>query len=274
VSRFLNGKYDSEELKDRIAAHLNVSLKDQGVKAKSAEIKKPAFFENRDAANIVGLCSSCQEYSGLGALVGKSGFGKTFTLKHYAKLPKVAYVVCDDAMTSKDLLAAIERSIGLPTGSGTNSMRTTKICEFFDVNRNYLLIIDEADKLLGKYTQKKMEILRGIFDQTSVGMVVAGEEQLESMLKSYLPRFANRIEFYFKMSGLSADEVRKYLDNLPLDFEDDVTHEFIRRATNSKNGCFRLFDRTLNNILRVLSGNTSTSVTMKVLDKASEMMML
>ncbi len=272
VSQFLNGKYESKsgDIRERIAAHLNISRSNP----KPVIIKKPAFFESRDAANIIGICNSCQKYNGLGAIIGKSGFGKTFTLEYYGKLPKVAYVVCTDAMNSKDLLATIERSVGLPIGAGTNAMRANKICEFFDINRGYLLIIDEADKLLGKYTQKKMEILRGIFDGSKVGMIVAGEEQLESMIKAYIPRFANRIEFYFRMKGITADEIREYLDSLGLEFTEEVIQEIIRRGTSPRTGCFRLFDRTLNNILRILDGDVSKPVAVQVLDKASEMMML
>jgi len=275
VSQFLNGKYESKsgDIRERIAAHLNITQNNSSI-LKPVEIKKPSFFESRDAANIIGVCNSCQKYSGLGAIVGKSGFGKTFTLEYYGKLPKVAYVVCNDAMNSKDLLAKIERSIGLPIGTGTNDMRANKICEFFDINRGYLLIIDEADKLLGKYTQKKMEILRGIFDGAKVGMIVAGEEQLESLIKSYIPRFANRIEFYYKMKGLTAEEIREYLGSLGPEFSEDVIQEIIRRGTNLRTGCFRLFDRTLNNILRILDGDASKPVALQVLDKASEMMML
>ena len=40
------------------------------------------------------------------------------------------------------------------------SRRVHGIRDFFNTNKGYLLIIDEADKLVSKYTQKKMEILR------------------------------------------------------------------------------------------------------------------
>ena len=68
--------------------------------------------------------------------------------------------------------------------------------------------IDEADKLINKYTQKKMEILRGIFDQSNVGIVIAGEPRLETELKGNLARFANRMDFYYKLKGLSKGETR------------------------------------------------------------------
>lgn len=46
------------------------------------------------------MCQSCQEYIGLGIVIGRSGYGKTHTLKEYAKLPRVAYIECDDTMTT------------------------------------------------------------------------------------------------------------------------------------------------------------------------------
>ena len=99
----------------------------------------------------------------LGIIVGKSGQGKTHALKKYAELPRVAYIECDDTMACRDLVEAIENGIGLPKGyGGTIWSRVNRIREFFNTNEGFLLIIDEADKLINKYTQKKMEILRGI----------------------------------------------------------------------------------------------------------------
>ena len=80
--------------------------------------------------------------------------------------------------------------------------------DFFNANEGYLLIIDEADKLINKYTQKKMEIIRGIFDQSDVGIVIAGEPRLEAEIKGNLARFANRMDFYYKLKGLSPQEVK------------------------------------------------------------------
>ena len=81
-------------------------------------------------------------------------------------------------MSSRDLVEAIEKSLGIPSGYGTIWRRVNGIRDFFNTNKGYLLIIDEADKLVSKYTQKKMEILRAIFDQSDVGLVIAGEPKL------------------------------------------------------------------------------------------------
>ncbi|MEB9897231.1 ATP-binding protein, partial [Bacillus cereus] len=225
---------------------------------------------------IIGACQSCQSFTGLGIVVGKSGYGKTHTLKYYARSPKVAYIECDDTMAQRDLVKAIERALGLPVGYGTIWERVNGIREFFNCNPGYLLIIDEADKLVSKYSQKKMEILRAIFDQSDVGMIIAGEPKLEAQIKGYISRFANRVDFYVSLKGLSANEVRSYLQNF--NFEENAIQEMIVRATNNKNGCFRLLDRTLNNILRILNMHGSAEgaplITVDIIAKASNMMML
>jgi hypothetical protein len=50
--------------------------------------------------------------------------------------------------------------------------------------------------------------------------------------------------------------------------------EFLSRARNPQTGCFRLLDRTLNNVIRILRDSGQTKVTTKVISQASSMMML
>ena len=175
-------------------------------------------------------------------------------------------------MSSRDLVEAIERSLGLPTGYGTIWRRVNGIREFFNTNRGYLLIIDEADKLVSKHTQKKMEILRAIFDQSDVGLVIAGEPRLEAQIKTYLARMANRVDFYASLRGLSPSEVESYL----ADFEitEDAMVELMARACNMQTGCFRLLARTISNVRRILGDQGEATVTMKIIEQASSMMML
>lgn len=154
----------------------------------------------------------------------------------------------------------------MPKGSGgTIWSRVNRIRDFFNANEGYLLIIDEADKLINKYTQKKMEIIRGIFDQSEVGIVIAGEPRLEAEIKGSLARFANRMDFYYKLKGLSQQEVKDYLEGY--DVDDAAMMEFISRATNTQTGCFRLLDRTLNNVIRILKESGQTQVTMKIVNQ-------
>lgn len=280
ISRYLGGKYDSDasELEARLEEYLRNKTGDAGEVSAAAPNnvikfeKRKGFFESRDSKNVIGVCSSCQEDMGLGIVVGKSGYGKTHALKYYSKMPRVAYIECDDTMSSRDLVEAIERALGIPQSYGTIWKRVNGIREFFNVNHGYLLIIDEADKLISKYTQKKMEILRAIFDQSDVGMVIAGEPKLESQIKSYLTRFANRVDFYASLKGLTPQEVENYLKGYNI--EQDAMNELISRACNNQTGCFRLLDRTLNNVIRIMNEGGQDTITLKVIAQASNMMML
>ena len=176
-------------------------------------------------------------------------------------------------MGSRDLIEEIEGCLGMAKASGgTIHKRVSRIRELLNVNSGYLLIIDEADKLMNKYTTAKMEILRGIFDQAEVGLVIAGEPKLETDLKPALARFANRVDFYYKLHGLDAAELGRYLEGW--DLAEEAAAELANRAFQSRNSCFRLLDRTLNNVLRVLKEKGETKVTLEIVREASGMMML
>lgn len=289
LSQYLNGKYNSDKtgIEKKIMEFLEKAggLPEQKQKAEQSAQDAPVnpgivplrekirYFESRDFSQTIGVCQACQENMGLGIIVGKSGQGKTHALKKYAQLPRVAYIECDDTMACRDLVEAIENGVGLPRGyGGTIWSRVNRIREFFNTNNGFLLIIDEADKLINKYTQKKMEILRGIFDQSDVGIVIAGEPRLESELKGNLARFANRMDFYYKLRGLSKNEVMDYLEGYEVD--DAAMAEMISRAMNPQSGCFRLLDRTLNNVLRILKARGEQRITLKIVSEASSMMML
>ncbi|MBO3281001.1 AAA family ATPase [Intestinimonas butyriciproducens] len=278
VSRYLAGKYDADatELEAKLTAYLDTLGDVPEVEAAALAMGKGSgkrsFYESQDARNVLGVCQSSQEFLGMGIVVGRSGYGKTHALKQYARLPRVAYVECDDTMSARDLVEAIERTLGLPSGYGTIWKRVNGIRDFFNTNRGYLLIIDEADKLVSKYTQKKMEILRAIFDQSDVGLVIAGEPKLEAAIKTYLARMANRVDFYASLRGLSEQEVAEYLHDY--DIAPDALEELQARARNRQTGCFRLLDRTLSNVRRILAANGGGTITLKVIQQASGMMML
>lgn len=283
VSQYLNGKYTSDAtgLEEKLRGWLIEADEYLYGKAQPEAInaisnkgvrKKIEYFESKDYVNTIGVCTACQENMGLGIIVGKSGYGKTHSLKKYSKLPRVVYVECNETMNCKDIVRKIEREIGIPRTYGSIDERLEHIIEFFNINQGYLLIVDEADKLITKYTQKKIEILRYIADGADVGIVIAGEPCLESAIKAYDNRFANRMDFYYKLKGLTKAEVEAYFEGY--DVEDAAMSELAVRACNSQSGCFRLLDRTLNNVIRILKENGDTKITMNVINQASNMMML
>ncbi|MCM1120087.1 MAG: AAA family ATPase [bacterium] len=281
LSQYMGGKYASDptEIEKKIREFLEqtggaLSSPDGGAKGGAVVPlrKKVQYFESRDYVQTIGVCSSCQSNVALGIIVARSGFGKTHALKKYATMPRVVYIEGNETMNCKDIVRRIEGKIGMQRSYGSIDERTEKIIDFFNINEGYLIIMDEADKLINKYTQKKIELLRNITDGARVGLVLAGEPVLESLLRTYDNRFANRMDFFYKLGGLSKGEVADYLEGY--DIDEAAMGEMVSRATNTQSGCFRLLDRTLNNVLRILKQKGESRITLKVVSEASSMMML
>lgn len=275
VSQYFNGAYSEltqgtvDKIEDALSMLMGTPEDSEVVPSMEKWTKnRTTICETSDSVGIIAVCQSCQDYMGLGIIVGRSGFGKTFTLKYYAKSPKVAYVECNESMNARDLIKAIEKTLALPHITGSIDDRLDNIKDFFNSNAGYLLVIDEADKLITKYTQKKAEILRNIYDQSDVGLILAGEPALEKMVRQYIPRMANRIDFFYELEGLRKEEVQRYITGY--EFEEEAETEIVRRAINEKNGCFRLLDRTFKNVIRVSNGK----ITLDTVRQASSMMLI
>lgn len=74
------------------------------------------------------------------------------------------------------------------------------------------------------------------------------------------------------MAGLAYVSLGRYLEGW--DLAEEAAAELANRAFQSRNSCFRLLDRTLNNVLRVLKEKGETKVTLEIVREASGMMML
>jgi DNA transposition AAA+ family ATPase len=273
VSQYMAGKYEgnTETLETKLQEYLEA--REGAGQQKRQVMESQPFFHSADALVIYGVCGSCQEDRQFGVIVGKSGYGKTYTLKQYAaSRPQVAYVECDDTMGLRDLVEAIEDALGIPNGYESVWKRVKGIRDYFNGNKGYLLIIDEADKLISQHTQKKMEVLRAIFDQASVGIVIAGEPKLEALIRNHLERLANRVDCFTSLAGLSSEEVEQYL--IGYTFTEEAMAEMKRRAGSGRRGCFRLIDRTMENLAKIADLQDGQVITLEMIQTASGMMMM
>lgn len=240
----------------------------------TAPFHKRENFVTTDFKGVTAVCTMCQEMHRLGLVFGKTGFGKTYALRNYAKLPRVAYIECNDMMNGKDIMRRLEHAVGMPKGTGSVDERMENLTSFLLANKGYLLIIDEADKLLNKYTTQKIEMFRTITDATngSTGVVFAGEPALKVKLESYDMRLANRMGNEYELKGLTRHEVERYFEGCEV--EEEAFEELCRRAYNKRTGCFRLLDRTLDNVMHILKITGKNILTYDVLKEASNMMVL
>lgn len=138
-----------------------------------------------------------------------------------------------------------------------------------------LLVIDEADRL----KEAGLEQVRNIFDIGGIGMVLIGMPGLEKRLARY-PQLYSRIGFVHEFRPLAAAEIRQLLDeqrwrppgvhlaNQPLAPE---TVAAIIRITG---GNFRLLNRLLTQMERILEINALQDVTKAVVEAARESLVI
>jgi DNA transposition AAA+ family ATPase len=137
-----------------------------------------------------------------------------------------------------------------------------------------LLIIDEADRL----KVSRLEQVRDIFDRGGIALVLIGMPGIEKRLARY-PQFYSRIDFVHEFRPLAAMEVRKLLDGhwappgvcLPQQPLDAETVAAIIRITG---GNFRLLNRLLTQMERILEINSLPVVTKAAVEAARESLVI
>jgi len=137
-----------------------------------------------------------------------------------------------------------------------------------------LIIIDEADRL----RMASLEQVRAIFDAGEIGVILIGMPGLEKKLARY-PQFYSRIGFVHEFRPLAAQEIRQLLDqrwvrpgvHLPTRPLDPETVAAIIRITG---GNFRLLNRLLTQMERILEINALQQVTKTVVEAARESLVI
>lgn len=137
-----------------------------------------------------------------------------------------------------------------------------------------LLVIDEADRL----KMAGLEQVRDIFDDGGIGLVLIGMPGLEKRLARY-PQFYSRIGFVHEFRPLAVTETRRLLEQrwtppgvrLP---DQDLETETAAAIIRITGGNFRLLDRLLTQVERILEINALQSVTKAVVEAARESLVI
>jgi len=123
-----------------------------------------------------------------------------------------------------------------------------------------------------------LEQVRAIFDAAEIGVILIGMPGLEKRLARY-PQFYSRIGFVHEFHPLGAPEIRQLLEQrctppgvhlpaLPLD------QETVSAIIRIIGGNFRLLNRLLTQIERILEVNSLREVTKTVVEVARESLVI
>ncbi len=137
-----------------------------------------------------------------------------------------------------------------------------------------LILVDEADRL----RMASLEQVRAIFDAGEVGLILIGMPGLEKRLARY-PQFYSRIGFVHEFRPLAAKEIHQMLDQLwaPPDVhlpQQQLDPETVAAIIRITGGNFRLLNRLLTQIERILEINALQEVNKAVVEAARESLVI
>lgn len=138
-----------------------------------------------------------------------------------------------------------------------------------------LIIVDEADRL----KLQSLEQLRDTFDRSGVGLVLLGMPGMEKRLSRY-PQLYSRVGFVHEFKPLSQEEMIFILEHkwselgLNLKADDFMNVEAIPAVARITQGNFRLLQRLLAHIERLLAINGFKLVSKELVEVARESLVI
>ncbi|GEO93751.1 ATP-binding protein [Kocuria flava] len=263
----------------------------------------PAFLPTREHRRFTEFADTVRAHRYIGVCWGPPGVGKTLSARHYAGAPEWEQWQRDlgeDRGPGPIPERVLQARTALWTPTVNASPRQVdqalpRSCQQISYAIDYhrhgrvdpfvhpesrssglteLLIIDEADRL--KTTG--LEQVRDYYDRHTIGMILIGMPGIDKRLGRY-PQLYSRVGFAHEYRQLTPEELtavlvrRWHTDGLAGDdeFTQTVAVATIARITG---GNFRLVDRLLTQIRRILEINHLATVTPEVVEAARDALLI
>lgn len=256
------------------------------------------FIETKEYRRFAEFCDACRRYRYIGLCYGPPGVGKTLSARHYARWDALAPVLrAHRLLTPAPTMPAIadcRAVVYTPTPTVTPKQLAEEVrglrWELADAveaamhpdeerplsahatsDQVELVLVDEVDRL----KMQALEQLRDLYDRGRFGVVLIGMPGIEKRLARYAQLYS-RVGFVHPYRPLSAEELQFILGRLwqqlglPLDREDFTDAEAVAAIIRITGGNFRLLQRLLTQMERILRINELRTVTKEVVAAARE----
>jgi DNA transposition AAA+ family ATPase len=267
----------------------------------SPYLQRP-FVVTQEHERFAEFCDACRQDRYIGLCYGYAGVGKTWSARHYARwdlvephlhrpfTPGMLAPALGDCYTlfytplPVNSPGRIQKHIDV-IGHRLSTLieevrRATEPAGPLQsmwplVDHVELLIVDETDWL----KMLALEQVRAIYDQQHIGVVLIGMPGIEKRLARY-PQLYSRVGFVHHFKAMSQTAIRLLLNDpwsqaivglARPDFADEEALSAIIRITG---GNFRLLERLLSQIARILLINKRDCVTKDVVEVARQALVI
>ena len=271
----------------------------------SATDTRDRFLTTKEYKRFAEFCGACRRDRYIGLCYGLPGVGKTVSARHYARWHwfddytqrswrsrlKEKAVLPDEALNCFAVFYTAE----VAGNAKRLEQQLTNVMDGFDdaiedaldarsteertlsdfQQHTALVIVDEADRL----KLQSLEQLRDIFDRMKVGLVLLGMPGMEKRLSRY-PQLYSRVGFVHEFKPLSQEEMLFILEykwselGLNLKIDDFMDFEAMSAVARITQGNFRLLQRLIAQIQRLLSVNDLKIVTKELVEVARESLVI
>lgn len=274
------------------------------------------FIETKEYKKFKEFCDACLQYKYIGVCHGAAGVGKTQAARQYTNWDNVEPFLKDvsfrEAIEPQDIkidpiikttdsiffTSPTVRPVTIHTKLSTLASNVKLLKVGFDAQEKKLskekryemlsdeikksdfssidlVIVDEIDRL----KLQTLEILRDIYDQNDIGLILIGMPGIEKKLSRY-PQLYSRIGFAHEFKKLTKTEMTHILEHrldelgLSINYKKFDDYEAINKIVKLSNGNFRLLQRLFTQIDRVMEINHLKEITGEVVETARELLII
>lgn len=267
ISQLLTGTYkgETEIMKKKV-----IAIIDREKTNFEASIKRPSFATTKLYQKMSYMMTIAQSDKLIAVFGGKSGIGKTVALREFVKENQhIILVEANPTYTATTVLEKIGNLMQIPNHGRKDRMMDAIIERLRNTKR--MMITDEAEYL----PVKSLDILRRIYDQAEIPLVLCGTLRLYKNILSTREQMAqiyNRM-VYVQLSGIDMEDAYEILCTVFPSPTEELTKVFFDASVESdKTGNARKLTQLINLAQREAIYN-HTHVTPAVVLKARELLM-
>jgi DNA transposition AAA+ family ATPase len=148
-------------------------------------LKRPDFQTTSVFKNFMYLLEIAQSDKMIKVIIGDAGLGKSESLAYYEREHKATTLLVKVNPTFKDstILRKIADKLGMQSSGSKDVLFDNIVTKLTGTGK--MIIVDEADYL----NVKALDVLRRIFDEADVPLVLVGLEKLRKMISSVSDRY-------------------------------------------------------------------------------------